>query len=90
MPSFERLFDDLAIHLAKDDIEKNYIEGFIDGKRSARKESNRYILTLFVAAIIPLVFGFTPIPILVSILITVFGISWASRVTAIPTRLKKK
>jgi hypothetical protein len=38
MPDFERVFDDLSLHLAKTPEDRVRAEGFISGKNSARKE----------------------------------------------------
>ena len=38
MPDFERVFDDLSLNLAPNDLSKSKAEGFIAGKKYARKE----------------------------------------------------
>lgn len=38
MPDLERLTDDLAVHLACTPEEKAYVNGFIAGKRLARRQ----------------------------------------------------
>ena len=45
MPDFERVFDDLRLDLAETPDDKAYVEGYIDGKKYARKEL--LILMLF-------------------------------------------
>lgn len=49
MPDFERVFDDLTIHMAKTPEEKAYVRGHIAGKKHARKQI--FYISLFVIVI---------------------------------------
>ena len=38
MPDFERVFDKMRLDLARNEEERQYAKGYIDGKKYARKE----------------------------------------------------
>lgn len=53
MPDFERLTDNLALHLAKTPEQKAYVEGWVAGKRLARKQVA--ITVAFIAVLVVVV-----------------------------------
>lgn len=80
MPDFERITDDLHLHLAGTPEEKAYAKGFIAGKNYARKEVLILILLMFIIVLIVIMttIGVSQYIILLCALSLLMILSWMS------------